>query len=398
SPLTLSQGAIDMGGNDLIFLNGLYAGANSGTNAWVQNGRIQLNTVASVARTFPFKAVGGTGALVLNPGAGTGPIGGSDITQVRASVTAAPSGAAAASSSFTGGTGGVASTTLTVATGSGIVPGMTLTGTGVAAGTTILSQATGTPGGAGTYLLSVSNTLATGSSLTGSAVNMTGTRGYQVDVITGTRFGTGSTFHSATIGFDVTDNLASNAQSLVLCQSLTGTSSGWAVRGAASAAGNLAATGTRLSSVATGNTGTTTAVATTTNTITLTLANANVAVGMEVVGTGIPAGTTVSSITSTTVFVLSNTVNAPASTTLTFFAFRPIQFASTMYFGLGRSAGFAVPAALNYSVTRTTANDYISIVPTADGGDGTGTAVPGITQTTTNDDVMSSAISLTGTT
>ncbi|MFM7104871.1 MAG: hypothetical protein ACKOW8_05055, partial [Flavobacteriales bacterium] len=175
-------------------------------------------------------------------------------------------------------------------------------------------------------------------------------------------------------------------------------SSGWAVRGAASAAGALGATGTRLSSVATGTTGTTTAVATTTNTITLTLANANVAVGMEVVGTGIPAGTTVSSITSTTVFVLSNTVNAPASTTLTFFAFRPIQFASTMYFGLGRSAGFAVPAALNYSVTRTTANDYISIVPTADGGDGTGTAVPGITQTTTNDDVMSSAISLTGTT
>jgi len=72
TPLTLTQGAIDMGGNDLIFQNGGYAGTNSGANAWVQNGRIQLNTVASGNRTFPFKATGATGALVLNTGAGTG--------------------------------------------------------------------------------------------------------------------------------------------------------------------------------------------------------------------------------------------------------------------------------------------------------------------------------------
>ncbi|MFM7106060.1 MAG: hypothetical protein ACKOW8_11110, partial [Flavobacteriales bacterium] len=71
-----------------------------------------------------------------------------------------------AGSSFIGGTGGAASTTLTVDSGSGIFPGMTLTGNGVTPGTVILDQITGlTDGGAGTYNLSLSNTIAAGSSL-----------------------------------------------------------------------------------------------------------------------------------------------------------------------------------------------------------------------------------------
>lgn len=57
--------------------------------------------------------------------------------------------------------GSSAGTTLTVASmliGT-ILPGATLLGTGVVAGTTILSQISGTAGGAGTYLLSTAQTL-----------------------------------------------------------------------------------------------------------------------------------------------------------------------------------------------------------------------------------------------
>ena len=390
APLTLTQGALDMGGNDLIFQNGGYAGVSSGSNAWVQNGRIQLNTVAAGARTFPFKATGLTGALVINTGGGTGPIGGSDITQLRASQTAAPTGAAAAANSFTG---SIAGTTLTVTAGSGIAPGMTISGTGITTGTVILNQSNGVPGGAGAYTVSVSQTV-TSTTIAGSAVNMTGTRGYQVDVLTGSRFGTASTFHSATMGFDLTDNLVANNQNIVLCQSNTGISSGWAVRGQASAAGTLAATGTRLSNIGTATTATTTASAQTGTTITLSASILNVAVGMQVVGNGIPEGTTVSSVTSGTVFVVSNSVTMPASTVLSFFSLRPIQFASTMYIGMGISGGFAAPAALDYTVQRTTGNAYNSIMPTTLGGDGTGldyTSSPGWS-TASNDDGVTNVV------
>lgn len=59
-------------------------------------------------------------------------------------------------------TGSIATTTLTVsaiASGS-LLPGMTITGTGIAAGTYIVVQLTGTPGGAGTYTVNISQTVA----------------------------------------------------------------------------------------------------------------------------------------------------------------------------------------------------------------------------------------------
>jgi hypothetical protein len=57
---------------------------------------------------------------------------------------------------------GPASTTMTVtAIASGpIYPGMTITGTGVTAGTRIVSQSTGTDGGTGTYVVSAAQTVA----------------------------------------------------------------------------------------------------------------------------------------------------------------------------------------------------------------------------------------------
>jgi len=387
TPLTLTQGAIDMGGNDLIFQNGGYAGTNSGANAWVQNGRIQLNTVASGNRTFPFKATGATGALVLNTGAGTG-LGGSDITQVRASVTAAPTGVAAASTTFTG---SVATTNLTVTAGSGIVPGMTMSGTGVTAGTVIRSQTSGTPGGAGVYVVSVSQTVAS-TTITGSAVNMTGTRGYQVDVITGTRFGSATTFHTATVGYDVTDNLISNAQSVVLCQSITDISSGWAVRGQANAAGTLTATGTRASTTSTITTVTGSISGTT---LTLTASSTTMLAGVRLFGTGLAEGTQIVSGSGTT-YTVSPSQTVAAGTVMTPMVQAPIQFASTMYFGIGKSAGFTTPAPLSYSVTRTEANAYNSIMPTALGGDNTGatyTSSPGWVSVS-NDDAISNIVTI----
>lgn len=61
---------------------------------------------------------------------------------------------AAATSSFTASIAGDVMTVSVVATGT-VYPGTTISGTNVASGTKIASQASGTPGGAGTYLVSI---------------------------------------------------------------------------------------------------------------------------------------------------------------------------------------------------------------------------------------------------
>lgn len=65
-------------------------------------------------------------------------------------------------------TGSIALTTLTVSavTSGTIYPSMQFTGTGVTAGTRIVAQLTGTPGGVGTYTVSISQTVAS-TTLTG---------------------------------------------------------------------------------------------------------------------------------------------------------------------------------------------------------------------------------------
>ena len=70
--------------------------------------------------------------------------------------------------SFTGGTGGTSGTTMTVTAGS-VLPGVLLSGSGVAAGAYILSfGASGTTGtgGVGTYVLSTASTIANGTTIT----------------------------------------------------------------------------------------------------------------------------------------------------------------------------------------------------------------------------------------
>jgi hypothetical protein len=77
------------------------------------------------------------------------------------SVTGAPIAAAAGVAGAQAFTGAIAGTTLTVSAATGLVlPGASVAGTGVAAGTVILKQLTGTANGAGTYQVSVSQTVA----------------------------------------------------------------------------------------------------------------------------------------------------------------------------------------------------------------------------------------------
>ena len=68
---------------------------------------------------------------------------------------------------------GPASTTMTVTavTSGTIYPGMILTGTGVTAGTRIVSQSSGTTGSTGTYVVSVAQTVGAGTTITGTVAS-----------------------------------------------------------------------------------------------------------------------------------------------------------------------------------------------------------------------------------
>lgn len=83
---------------------------------------------------------------------------------------------------------GPASTTMTVTsiTSGTIYPGMTITGTGVTAGTRIVSQSSGTDGSTGTYVVSTSQTVAsttiTGTCKSKIVVNVPGTYNFQFSV------------------------------------------------------------------------------------------------------------------------------------------------------------------------------------------------------------------------
>lgn len=68
-----------------------------------------------------------------------------------------------------GGTGGVSTTTLTIASvqQGPLKAGQIIAGTGIANGTTIIAQLTGPAGGAGTYQMSQANTVTTGTTLAG---------------------------------------------------------------------------------------------------------------------------------------------------------------------------------------------------------------------------------------
>ncbi|MBL8001461.1 MAG: hypothetical protein JNL05_05825, partial [Flavobacteriales bacterium] len=177
TPITFTSGELNMGGNNLTYESPTFLGQSSGASSWVTNGSITLNgkSTATLTRTFPFRASGVTGAVQLNVGSGSNNTG-SDISQIRVTQMAAP-------------------------TGSTVTP----------------------------------------------ATNMAGTRSYMVEILSGTVHGTNPT---ALVGFDASDALVSDNQSLFLCQSTTGISGPWDVRSTAAAAGPLAIPGTRTTATA----------------------------------------------------------------------------------------------------------------------------------------------------
>jgi hypothetical protein len=69
-------------------------------------------------------------------------------------------------------TAGISGTIMTVTVGSGLFAGLGLSGTGVSPNTQIVSQLTGTAGGAGTYLLNVPSTVAPSSTITSGTVTI----------------------------------------------------------------------------------------------------------------------------------------------------------------------------------------------------------------------------------
>lgn len=105
-------------------------------------------------------------------------------------------------------TGAIAGTVLTVTavTSGVVVPGIILSGTGVTASTAVVTQLTGTPGGIGTYTVSISQTAAS-TSITGAAggglltVTAAATPGLTVGmVITGGTTAAGTTITSIVTG------------------------------------------------------------------------------------------------------------------------------------------------------------------------------------------------------
>lgn len=127
----------------------------------VQSSASVKATAKAIANTFD-KTVpatqGGTGLTVYE----AGNLLYADTTTTLAAVPPSPvAGAALLAGASVSFTGSIASTTLTASalTSGIIVPAMVVAGAGVTAGTVIVDQLTGTPGGAGTYSVDISQSV-----------------------------------------------------------------------------------------------------------------------------------------------------------------------------------------------------------------------------------------------
>jgi hypothetical protein len=182
-----------LGEATLIIPGGFMAGElfDSG-DFWVANNT--GNPVLPGQKVYVNNATGQVAAFAAT---GTPPTGGTTDTGSIAPITA--TSVTGSIAIVPGGIGpGTNPTILTVtAVGSGtLYPGVTLTGTGVQTGTTIVAQLTGTPGGVGTYTVSIPQTVASTTITAHGAVltvagTITGT--FSVgDVISGTGVSAGT--------------------------------------------------------------------------------------------------------------------------------------------------------------------------------------------------------------
>ena len=132
------------------------AGANAADGTYTNIALVDLSTPTGSALEATLTVVGGLVTTVAITQGGTGWVTGDVVTPAT--------GISSVGSSIAG-------TTMTIAamaaSGGAFFPGMVIQGTGVTAGTTIVNQLTGTPGGAGTYTVSVSQTVAGPIAITG---------------------------------------------------------------------------------------------------------------------------------------------------------------------------------------------------------------------------------------
>jgi hypothetical protein len=131
-------------------------GANIADGVYNNIPLVDLSSSTGSGLLADITVVGGVVTFVEIANGGSGWVDG-DIVQPETGISTAGSS--------------ISGTTMTIAAmaanGGSFQPGMVIQGTGVTAGTTILSQLSGTPGGAGTYEVSVSQTVAGPIAITG---------------------------------------------------------------------------------------------------------------------------------------------------------------------------------------------------------------------------------------
>ncbi|NBT26203.1 MAG: hypothetical protein EBT09_06550, partial [Actinobacteria bacterium] len=172
----------------------------------------------------------------------TGALGGAGTYLVDTSQVSGPVAMSGAGTDPTASfTGTIAGTTLTVSSvsqGGTLVVGQTLTGTGVTAATTIFRQIDGTPGGAGTYEVSLSQNVSTATSIAATVASTTvGAPAFTIDDTAPKVLSITSTSSNVTVGvgtavpitvtFDEpvtttgTSNLAMNTGTNATCAAVT---------------------------------------------------------------------------------------------------------------------------------------------------------------------------------
>lgn len=145
-------------------LGGSYITAFSAGDFYVRNNGAAASAIGQKAYAFNT-----TGLVSFNP-TGTPPVGASVTGSIALNVVTA----SGASNSATGSINGTTLTVSAIGAGTVLGAGQALAGVGIDPGTSIVSQLTGTLGGVGTYLVSISQTVPSGAiTLSGGGLTVT---------------------------------------------------------------------------------------------------------------------------------------------------------------------------------------------------------------------------------
>jgi len=312
----------------------------SAVAAYMRGGSQAATTLAqlqAMSGTLSVTVDGNTHAASINLSAATSFSSAAGIIQTALDTTVSVTGSVAANV-VTGSiapnvvTGSIAGTTMTVSaiTSGVLAAGQSVSGANVASGTTIISQLTGaTPGGTGTYQVSVSQTVTSetltmsGGGLTVSAV-VTGTLAVG-QTISGTGITAGTTITALGSGTGGTGTYAVSVSQTAT--STTVTASGGTLTVTAVATGALAVgdvlvgtgitTGNHVTAFLTGSGGTGTylvSVGDTAGSTTITSSGANVTVTFDSVSSGFVITSNTTGATSTMTFA-TGTISTPLKLT-----------------------------------------------------------------------------------